>query len=137
MTRLALDTSAYSQFRRGHDQIVDLLDGAREVLVATIVIGELRAGFRAGKRTADNERHLLRFLQQPAVRVLDVDDAAATCYADIWTTLRTAGTPIPTNDMWIAALALREGATIVTYDAHFAHVGAVGSLILSAEPPKA
>lgn len=133
MTRLALDTSAYSHFRRGREQVVRLLDAAREVQVPAIVLGELRAGFRVGKLGADNERQLRRFLDQPVVRVTDVDDAAAACYADIWSALREAGTPIPTNDMWIAALALREGATVVTYDAHFTYVSAVGCLVLSDE----
>ncbi len=133
MTRLALDTSAYSQFRRGRSEVVRLQDAGHEVQISAIVLGELRAGFRAGLRAAANEQHLRTFLIQPVVRIVEVDDAAATCYADIWAALRDAGTPIPTNDIWIAALALREGATVVTYDDHFEHVTAVGCLVLSAE----
>ena len=48
--------------------------------------------------------------------------------------LRRRGTPIPTNDIWIAALAAREGATVLTSDGHFAHIGRVGSVILSPTP---
>jgi len=62
--------------------------------------------------------------------VLAVDDEAASLYADIHVELRRAGTPLPTNDIWIAALAAREGAEIVTSDRHFEVVGRVGVMLL-------
>ena len=131
MTRLALDTSAYSHFKVGHEPVVALIDSADWLGVPVVVLGELRSGFELGKRRDQNERDLARFLQNPVVHVLDVDDAASSIYADIVVALRTAGTPVPTNDVWIAAVSAREGATVLTYDAHFRNIGRVGSQVLS------
>lgn len=130
MTRICLDTSAYSHFRRGCPEAVDAVTRARSVLVPTVVLGELRAGFLLGSRPDENDRALGEFLAHPVVRVLDVDDEAATVYAELYADLRRAGTPVPTNDLWIAALAVREGATVVTYDDHFRAMVRVGCLVL-------
>jgi tRNA(fMet)-specific endonuclease VapC len=132
VSRLCLDTSAYSHFRRGHPPVVEAVTSARVVLVPAVVLGELRAGFRLGRRAADNERTLAEFLATPVVETLDIDDEAASIYAEIVLELRNAGTPLPTNDIWIAAVAAREGATIVTYDQHFETIRRVGVLLLNA-----
>lgn len=116
---ICLDTSAYSNMRRGHEQAVEVIRRARMVLVPAIVIGELRAGFRLGSRRRENESKLDAFLHEPIVRVLEVDAEAATFYADLVVALRSAGTPLPTNDIWIGALALREGSRVLTHDRHF------------------
>jgi tRNA(fMet)-specific endonuclease VapC len=128
--RLALDTSAYSHFMRGDPAAVDLVDVADWVGVSVVVLGELRTGFGLGKRSKQNEAELEAFLQNPVVHVLDVDNEAARIYSEIVIALRRAGTPVPTNDIWIAATAARVGAQIVTYDAHFRAIGRVGSLVL-------
>lgn len=129
--KLSLDTSAYSHFKRGHVEAVDLVDSADWIGVTAVVLGELRAGFGLGKRRAANERELGRFLANPVVHLLAVDDEAAQIYADIVVALRAAGTPVPTNDIWIAAVSAREGATVVTFDGHFAAIGRVGHRILA------
>ena len=129
--KLSLDTSAYSHFKRGHAEVVDLLDSADWIGVTAVVLGELRAGFGLGKRRAANERELGRFLANPVVHVLVVDDEASQIYADIVVALRAAGTPIPTNDIWIAAVSAREAAMVVTFDGHFAAIGRVGHQILA------
>ena len=100
------------------------------MLVPAVVLGELRSGFLLGSRPDDNERELAEFLAHPVVRVLDVDDEAATLYAEIFANLRRAGTPLPTNDLWVAALAVREGATVLTYDEHFRKIARVGCRVL-------
>lgn len=130
MSRICLDTSAYSHFRRGEPEAVTAIEAARSVAVPAVVLGELRAGFRLGSLAERNEAELRRFLEHPVVRVLEVDDEAATHYAELIVDLRKAGRPLPTNDVWIAALALREGTTLLTYDAHFEHVRRVGVRIL-------
>ena len=132
--RICLDTSGYSHFRRGVPEAVRIVAQARSVVVPAIVLGELRVGFRLGTRRAENEERLRQFIQEPVVAILNVDDEAASHYADIVVELRRSGTPLPTNDIWIAALAAREGATVVTADGHFAYIGRVGSLIVSPEP---
>lgn len=126
MTRYCLDTSAYSHFKRGEQEAVAVITAARDLLVPVIVIGELRTGFRLGRRRDQNEEELLSFLASPVVRVLEVDERAASLYADLVVELRTAGTPIPTNDIWIAALSVREGATVLTCDAHFERIRRLG-----------
>lgn len=130
MTRVCLDTSAYSNFCRGREEVIAIVDRARTVYVPTVVLGELRAGFRLGRRGEENELQLQRFLSEPVVEVLDIDDEASLVYADLWATLRAAGTPVPTNDLWIAAVAVRDGATVITYDDHFNLIARVGAQIL-------
>ena len=132
--RVCLDTSGYSHFRRGAPEAVQTVTRAKSVLVPSIVLGELRVGFRLGTRRVENEERLRQFIEESVVAILDVDDEAASHYADIVVELRRRGTPIPTNDIWIAALAAREGATVLTSDGHFAHIGRVGSVILSPVP---
>ncbi len=126
MTRYCLDTSAYANFKRGALPAVEALSTALWVGVPAIVLGELRVGFRLGRRGSVNERELERFLRSEVVEVLDVEERAATLYAEVVVALRQAGTPIPTNDIWIAALALREGASVLTYAEHFERVPRLG-----------
>jgi tRNA(fMet)-specific endonuclease VapC len=128
---VCLDTSAYSRFRRGDAPVVEIISTARWVGLPSVVLGELRTGFLLGGQAARNEEELRRFLRHPLVEVLDVDDDAARIYAEIMVALRKAGTPIPTNDVWIAALAARDGATVLTYDQHFQLIHRVGAKILS------
>jgi tRNA(fMet)-specific endonuclease VapC len=130
MSHLCLDTSAYSHFRRGHPRAVEAIRGARRVGIPVIVLGELRAGFRLGERRSDNERALADFLAQPVVEVMEADAEAATHYADLYAELRRQGTPVPTNDLWIAALAARDGATVLTFDAHFNAIARIGKWVL-------
>jgi len=99
--------------------------------MTAIVLGELRAGFGLGKRRARNENDLVAFMSNPVVHELAVDDEAAQIYAEIVIALRAAGTPVPTNDIWIAAVAAREGVHVLTYDAHFALIARVGTHVLS------
>ena len=128
--RICLDTSAYSQFKRGEPSAVEIISSARVVGMPAIVLGELRCGFQLGAQRGRNEKELEAFLANSAVQVFDVDDTAASQCADIVVALRTAGKPIPSNDIWIAAIAAREGAEVVTYDHHFAHIQRVGVRIL-------
>lgn len=109
---------------------MDLLDQAEWIAVPTVVLGELRAGFLQGSRSTRNEAELLGFLAHPVVSVLTVDDEVSRHYASIVVDLRRLGTPVPTNDVWIAATAARHGALVLTYDAHFRAIGGVGSRIL-------
>lgn len=128
--RLCLDTSAYSQFKKGEPEAVKIIDEATEVCVPVTVLGELRAGFRCGSRYDKNEEELVKFLEHSAVRILDLCEPASRHYANIYEQLRRNGTPVPTNDMWIAAAALHDGATILTFDPHFELIRGVGVMLL-------
>ena len=128
---LCLDTSAYSHLVRGHPAASSAIREARRLVVPSIVVGELRLGFRGGRRALENEKQLMRFLAEPVVELIDVGETAASHYADIALELRRAGTPVAANDIWIAAVAACEGATVLTYDADFAKIRRVASRILS------
>jgi predicted nucleic acid-binding protein len=130
VSRLCLDTSAYSHFRRGDPAVVERLDAAVWIGLPAVVIGELEVGFLLGSQTDRNQRELTDFIAHPVVEVLDVTPAVARVYGEIVTALRRAGTPLPTNDLWIAATAVSAGATILTYNSHFRLIDRVGSLVL-------
>jgi len=120
--RLLLDTSAYSAFMRGHAEISAAVQGNEEIFLNSIILGELIAGFIKGGRRRKNENELRRFLASPRVGVLDVTEETAERYAVILNSLWRAGTPIPTNDIWIAASAMEHGLCVVTTDDHYQKV---------------
>jgi tRNA(fMet)-specific endonuclease VapC len=128
--KICLDTCAYSHFKRGSGSAVNIISKARWVGVPTIVLGELRTGFRLGRHFERNETELQEFLDSPVVHILEVDNMATYHYAETVADLRGAGTPVPTNDIWIAAVAIRESAMVITYDAHFKHIHRVGTRLL-------
>jgi tRNA(fMet)-specific endonuclease VapC len=130
MSRYCLDTSAYSRFQSGDERVRELLDRAEWVGISSVTIGELRTGFLLGTRRTVNETDLREFLANPVVEVLPIDEEVTHHYAQIVVDLRRAGTPLPTNDIWIAACAAREGALVLTFDRHFEKIGRVGSLVL-------
>ncbi len=127
-----LDTSAYSALLRGHTGIRRLVQEADEIFVNSIVLGELKAGFLRGRHRKKNEKELALFLESPRVRVVSLDEGTADRYAAIVHSLRTAGTPIPTNDVWIAASVMQHGPRLVTLDEHFRKVSQI--LVLLFEP---
>jgi tRNA(fMet)-specific endonuclease VapC len=132
LSSFCIDTSAYSNFRRGNEEIAALLDRAELVGVPTVTLGELRTGFLLGGRRGRSEAELEAFLGNPVVQVLPVDSEASRHYAEIVAELRKAGTPVPTNDIWIAAVAARNGTTVLTCDDHFERIGRVGSVVIGA-----
>lgn len=123
MMRLALDTNAYSILKKGAaPQLYKLTEEADEVALPFIVIGELRSGFAGGSRGAENNRSLELFLDGDLVSALYADDATTVVYGELRSDLKKRGTPIPTNDLWIAALCLRYDFVLATGDKHFAKV---------------
>lgn len=130
MNRFCLDTSAYSRFKRGDPPVVDLIDTAEWIGVPSIVLGELWVGFLLGDRVEANRAELQTFLAHPVVQEIVVDGDVGRIYGEIVVALREAGTPLPTNDIWVAAAAARVGATVLTYDRHFGAIQRVGSMIL-------
>lgn len=120
--RICLDTSGYSAFKRGHEPAVEVIRRASDIVLPATVLGELFAGFRQGRQGARNLEELEAFRRSPRVRVASVDEETALSYAEILAHLRRTGTPIPTNDIWIAASAMQMGLRVVTADAHFALV---------------
>ena len=117
--RLALDTNRYVDLCKGLAPTVDLVATADTVYLPFVVAAELRAGFALGRRGADNERVLRRFLQKDGVHLLLADEQTTFHYASVFRHLRERGTPIPTNDMWIAALVLEHNLVLHARDEHF------------------
>lgn len=130
MSRYVLDTSAYSHFKRGDPELVEMIDRAEWIGLPSIVLGELWTGFLAGRRAQQNERELREFMANSAVVELTVDAAVARTYAEIVTSLRELGMPLPVNDIWIAACAATAGASVLTYDSHFRHIRRIGAIVL-------
>ena len=120
--RLALDTNRYVDLCKGLDQTVALVSTAVEVFLPFVVVAELRAGFALGKRSAQNERVLRRFLLKSGVGILYADEQTTHHYASAFRQLRRQGTPIPTNDLWIVALVLQHNLTLHARDRHFDHL---------------
>lgn len=118
---MILDTNALSAFVDGATDLARLLTEAFAIPV--IVLGEYRFGIRLSRRRSDHERWLnenLRFH-----RVLQVSDVTTLYYADIRVELKKAGSPIPANDVWIAALALQHDLPVLSRDKHFDSVEGV------------
>jgi tRNA(fMet)-specific endonuclease VapC len=117
--RLALDTNRYTDLCRGEKSVIETVERADEVWLPFIVVGELRAGFAAGTREPRNEAVLRRFLLKPGVGILYAGEQTTHHYASVYRQLRKQGTPMPTNDMWIAALVLEHSLVLCARDAHF------------------
>jgi tRNA(fMet)-specific endonuclease VapC len=117
--RIALDTNRYVDFCKGVPEVVDRLRRVEWIGMPLVVLAELRAGFLCGDRSAANERNLIAFLDSPRVEVVYPDDATTHHYARLYRQLREQGTPIPTNDLWIAALVLENDLQLFARDSHF------------------
>ncbi len=114
-----MDTQAYSDFCRGSERIKESVQLADRVILLLIVLAELRAGFQAGSHGRENERVLGRFLASRRVEVISPDSETTHHYARLFLQLRTQGTPIPTNDLWIAALVQQHNLVLESDDNHF------------------
>lgn len=128
---IVLDTSAYSRLRTGHPEVLRRLAAAPLMYVPVIVIGELEAAFELGSRAAQNRASLAEFLSEPFVSVVDVTQTTARRYGELVGTLRRAGTPIPGNDVWIAAVTMGTDGYLVTFDSDFTRVPGLRCVVLS------
>jgi tRNA(fMet)-specific endonuclease VapC len=117
--RLAVDSSRYTDFCRGIPEVVEVLENASEIYLPLIVVAEQRAGFANGSHREKNERVLTKFLNNEGVFVLAPDEQTTFFYADVYFYLRKKGKPIPTNDIWIAALVLQHNLVLFDRDTDF------------------
>jgi tRNA(fMet)-specific endonuclease VapC len=120
--RIALDTNRYVDLCKGDPETAELVATAELIVLPFIVLAELRAGFSFGSRRAENDRALRRFLLTEGIKVLFADDQTTHHYASVFCQLRKQGTPIPTNDMWLAALVLQHNLALHDRDKHFDHL---------------
>jgi tRNA(fMet)-specific endonuclease VapC len=119
---LILDTNAYVGFKLGNTGLVDYLSQADIIFISPILLGELIFGFRNGSQLQRNMNELDQFLSHEAVEVIQLTDISADRYSRIAAQLKRSGTPIPSNDIWIAAQTMETGAELVTMDKHFEKV---------------
>jgi tRNA(fMet)-specific endonuclease VapC len=117
--KILLDTSAYVGFKINHSEVVETIVSAELVLFSAVVLGELLFGFRNGTRFKKNVTELNRFLEHDAVEMVSIGRISADRYSRIASHLKQKGTPIPTNDIWIAAQSMEHGAELITMDKHF------------------
>ena len=121
--KVCLDTNAYSNLRHGNVKILELLNESEEIIVPAAAYAELLYGFLRGGRFAENESELKSFLSEDHVTLQPVSPSIAERWAYVKAILARSGTPIPDNDIWIAATALETGARIISYARHFDSVG--------------
>lgn len=120
--KIALDSNRYTDLCRGVVGVAGVVEDAQEVHIPLIVLAELRAGFAHGSSREKNERVLTRFLNTDGVFVLAPDEQTTHFYADAYAYLRRQGKPIPTNDLWIAALAIQHQLVLFDRDSDFDHL---------------
>ena len=119
MRKILLDTNAYTAFKVGNQDILAILQHVDIVGISVVVLAELTTGFLAGSKYEKNIAELNAFLDSPRLRIFSLDESTVAFYAKIYITLRQKGTPIPTNDLWIAATALQHGCKLCSFDKHF------------------
>ena len=124
--RICLDTNAYSAIGKGNAAVTAFVEEADEIVVPAIVLGELVFGFLKGTRFAQNDAALKRFLAEDGVSLQPVTRDIAERYGYVKAALKKQGTPIPENDIWIAATAFETSSRILSYDNHFDRIDGLG-----------
>lgn len=117
-----LDTTGYVGFKRGTEEMVDIITSSELVLFSPVVLGELMFGFRNGNRFKKNMDELNKFLDHEVVEIVHIGKTTSDRYSRIALHLKRQGTPIPSNDIWIAAQAMEHGAELITLDRHFENI---------------
>ena len=120
--RVALDTNRITDLFRGDLELAEQIGTAEEVWIPLFVLAEIRAGFHGGTQHRENENLLTKLLAKPTVGVLLPSRETAEYYARLFVQLRRAGTPVPDNDLWIAALVLEHELILITRDRHFERI---------------
>jgi tRNA(fMet)-specific endonuclease VapC len=120
--RVALDTNRLTDLFKGDATLAMLLGTCDEVWIPLMVLAEIKAGFYGGTHQNRNDALLQRFLSKATVEILEPTRETAEHYARLFVQLKRAGTPIPDNDLWIAALVLEHGLLLVTRDRHFTRI---------------
>lgn len=123
MNAAVIDTNVLIECFQNNQSISEAISQYDRILICPAVLGEFKAGIDVNTRRGKKVKALLdEFLDDPAVAIVPCTDETADYYARIFRTLKDNGTPLPTNDMWIAAAALEHGATVLSSDDHFSHV---------------
>lgn len=114
---MILDTNALSAAADDDPTVLAIVARVPELALPVIVLGEYRYGIAQSRNRSDYENWLQRLL--PDCTVLEVTEETSRHYAAINLELRRLGKPIPTNDLWIAALGQQHSLPILSRDQHF------------------
>ena len=120
--RVALDTNRLTDLFQGDTGLAERLSTCDEVWLPLIVLAEITAGFYGGTQQHRNEILLRKLLAKTTVGVLLPSRETAEHYARLFVQLKRAGTPVPDNDLWIAAMALEHDLLLITRDQHFERI---------------
>jgi predicted nucleic acid-binding protein len=121
-----LDTNGLSALADGESALEPVLRKATQIAIPVIVLGEYRYGISLSRNRAHYEEWIAEYL--PAFRILDIDERTTISYSIVRTKLRQAGTPIPSNDVWIAALCRQHSLPLLSRDLHFDAVSGITRL---------
>ncbi len=119
MRTVAVDTNVLVDAFHGDESFRNVLAGADRILVCPVVYAEFMAGFDDTRRGRAAKDRFRSFLALDYVDVPTIGRETGDFHAMLFNYLREKGTPIPHNDIWIAASALEHGACLLTADAHF------------------
>jgi predicted nucleic acid-binding protein len=119
LNRILIDTNIYVAFKRGNERVIEMFHKVEYIGLNSVVLGELYSGFKGGSKEKSNIKDLERFLETPRVNTVVIDETTAEYYAHIFWNLKVKGTPLPTNDIWIAASAMQHGLALFSFDNHF------------------
>jgi len=125
MKKIILDTNAYTRLLAGSEEVLDIISTADSLYMSIFVLGELYAGFSSGLKEQKNRETLNRFLLKPTVKILNATIETAEIFGMLKSRLKIAGTPLPINDVWIAAHAIETGSIVVTFDKHFNKISGI------------
>ncbi len=122
MRKVLIDTNVYTAFKNNNESIVTAFRELDLIALDVTVLAELMSGFSLGSKMKQNRRELEQFIDSPRVEIIEHDAITADFYSQIFKILREKGTPIPTNDIWIASIAMQHGLWLFTLDEHFKKV---------------
>ena len=122
MKNILLDTNAISYFLSGSKKLLKIFEKSDLVCISVISLGELIYGFKSGSKELLNKKTLNEKLTDPKIKIVKVTKTSAEIYSELKFKLRKLGTPIPDNDIWIAAQAIETDSILITYDEHFLKV---------------
>ncbi len=131
--RYLLDTNIIIDLFNGDDVVTKKLINAGEVFVPNVVIGELYYGFYGSKKAKSNLKRLEEFIL--SATVINTSIETARIYGYIKNDLKKKGSPIPENDIWIAAIAKQYSLKVLTRDRHFKSIDDIDADILSNKIP--
>jgi predicted nucleic acid-binding protein len=120
--KIVIDSNRYTDLARGIPEVIAVIEKAEAIYIPLMVLAEQRAGFAHGTKREKNEKILTQFLNLDQVYILSPDEQTTFFYSDLYASLRKKGRPIPTHDIWIAALCIQHGLILYDRDSDFDHV---------------